>query len=170
MRASKRTTKSTTAASPEQRLRVLRIMWTVFLVNVGLLAAVASVAAPPAEAEGALAGGGAAQLPPALLLFSALGLASVALSFVLKGWTLRKAADERRPDLVQSGVIVALACCEAAALFGFVALFVTGSRYAYLLFALGAAGQLLHFPRREQLLAASDESFGDAGRGRFGQS
>ena len=33
-------------------------------------------------------------------------------------------------------------------------LFVTHNRYAYALLALGALGQLLHFPRRDQLTAA----------------
>ena len=55
---------------------------------------------------------------------------------------------------MQAGFILALALCEVAALMGMVALFVTLSKYAYLLFALGALGMLLHFPRREQVEAA----------------
>lgn len=72
----------------------------------------------------------------AVLLVVALSL--VGLSFPMKS-RLRK----------QSGLIVALILCEAAALFGLVIRFATGSPYYYVFLALGFAGVLLHFPRRQ---------------------
>ena len=55
---------------------------------------------------------------------------------------------------MQTGFILAMVLCEVAALMGLAALFVTLSNYAYLLFALGALGQALHFPRREEVMSA----------------
>ncbi|HWS54152.1 MAG TPA: hypothetical protein VN228_08500 [Pyrinomonadaceae bacterium] len=151
-----------TAESHEKRLRVLRILWAAFLVNVVLLALVAYVAAPEADAGAAFAGGGEAPggLPTPLVILFALGLLALALSFLLKGRVMRRAHEGRRPDLVQTAVIVGLACCEATALFGFVALFVSGHSYSFLLFAAGAAGQLLHFPRREEVLLGPYKTLG----------
>ncbi len=55
---------------------------------------------------------------------------------------------------MQTGFIIAMALCESAVLFGLVGVFMTWNNYAYLLFALGALGEVLHFPRREQLMSA----------------
>lgn len=141
----------------DKRLRTMRILWAVFLWNIALFALLVYVVDPPTDAEYAAAAGESAPatLPPLLAVFFAAGLASVALSFVLKPRHFRRAVDQQRPEHVQTGLILALVLCEAAALLGVAALFVTGSRYGYLLFALAALGQMLHFPRREPLLAAS---------------
>ena len=100
-------------------------------------------------------GAGAGSNLALVAVFLAMGLAAVAASFVLKRSFFNKAAEGQRPEVVQTGLVIALVLCEVAALFGMTALFVTGSRYSYALFALGAAGILAHFPRREPLLAAS---------------
>jgi hypothetical protein len=49
-----------------------------------------------------------------------------------------------------------------AALFGLAGLFADGNPFAYLLFVVAAAGLVLHFPRREDVAAASG---GDTGFG-----
>ena len=64
-----------------------------------------------------------------------------------------------QPAKFQTGFIIATALCEAAGLLGFVGIFVTHNREAYLLFAIGALGLLLHFPRRDQLAAAYRKGF-----------
>ena len=140
-------------------LRVLRIIWGALLMSVGLYVLLAVLVNPQAEAwqsassPGAGARAGSSLVP--LAVFLAMGFAAVAVSFVLKRSFFNKAAAEQRPEAVQTGLIIALVLCEAAALFGLTVLFVTGSRYSHSLFALGAAGILAHFPRRESLLAAS---------------
>ena len=90
-----------------------------------------------------------------LLVLAALALTTTAASFFLKRALLLKAAQEQRPDRAQTAYIVAFAVAESAVLIGLVALFVTGSTYSYLLFALGLVGILLHKPGRDHLLAAS---------------
>ena len=51
--------------------------------------------------------------------------------------------------MVRAGELVAITMCEAAALFGVVAWFVTATSHYYWFLILGAAGMLLHFPQRE---------------------
>ncbi|HEX5708001.1 MAG TPA: hypothetical protein VFX96_11935 [Pyrinomonadaceae bacterium] len=138
----------------EKRLRTMRILWAVFLWNVFLFVLLVYVAADDERAESG-AGPAPEGIPTLLAVLFAIGLASVALSFVLKPRYFRQAVDEQKPEHVQTGLIVALVLCEVAALLGVVAMFVIGHRYGYLLFALAAVGQMLHYPRREQLLAAS---------------
>jgi F0F1-type ATP synthase membrane subunit c/vacuolar-type H+-ATPase subunit K len=136
---------------PEARLRVMRILWAVFLVNVGLFVVVTRLINDGSGAEGA---DGTEGVPPLLYALAALALSSVVASFVLKASFYRRAAERRESPLVQTGFIIALALCESAALFGVVGVFVTRCDYAYALLGLGALGMALHFPRREQVEAA----------------
>jgi hypothetical protein len=76
----------------------------------------------------------------------------------VKGVLYRRAAEQRQPALTQAGLTVAMALCESGVLLGLVGVFVTRNDAAYLLFALGALGMLLHFPRREQVEAAFQKS------------
>lgn len=136
-------------AGIDTRLRILRIIWGAFVASVGLYALIAYFAVPRAEAGGALG-----EDSPLLYILFALGLSSVAASYLLRRSFYGKGERERQPALVHTGLILALALCETAALFGLVALFVLGNPLAYSLFALAVVGHLFHFPRRDQLLAA----------------
>jgi F0F1-type ATP synthase membrane subunit c/vacuolar-type H+-ATPase subunit K len=132
----------------EARLRTLRILWAAFLATVGVYALVSYVivdrsATPAAGSE------------TMIYIFFALGLSSVVASVAIKANFFRKAAREGRPQLVHTGLILAVALCEAAAILGFVALLLYVNPLAYLLYALAALAIILHFPRREQLLAVS---------------
>ncbi len=155
-----------TAPEPnlDKRLRTMRILWGAFIWNVGLLAFLVYMVDPPTDAEWSARLDSAPEpFPTLLIIFFALGVASVGLSFVLKSSFMKKAVSEQRAEHVQTGMIVALVLCEVAALLGFMVLFINGNRYAYLLFVVSVAGQLPHFPRREQLLAASYKSAGSGG-------
>ena len=135
---------------PEARLRTMRILWAVFLVNVGLFVLISRVAAHGADApEGEVEG-----VPPLLFALGAAALSAVAASFLLKASVYRRAAERQEPPQAQTGFILALALCESAALFGVVGIFTTRCDYSYALFVLGALGILLHFPRREQGFAS----------------
>ena len=139
-------------ARVEARYRVMIILWGAFLMSLGVYALVAYVV-PPMET-----GGG--DDSPLFWIFAALGVSTVAISFVLKSKLLAQAADKQRPDLVQSGLVIALALCETAAIFGLLSYFITRERYSYLLFIVAALGMLLHMPRREHLHAASFKAGG----------
>lgn len=140
--------------SIDKRLRTMRILWAVLLWNVFLLTLLVYVAADDERAKSG-AGPVPENVPTMLAVLFAVGVASVALSFVVKPLFFRRAVNEQKTEHVQMGLVVALVLCEVAALLGVLAMFVIGHRYGYLLFALAAVGQMLHFPRREPLLAAS---------------
>jgi F0F1-type ATP synthase membrane subunit c/vacuolar-type H+-ATPase subunit K len=133
----------------EARLRVLRVLWAALLTTIGIYALVAFLLlrGRDSAAEGT-------DNPTLLAVFAALAFMAVAVSFVLKRHFHAHAAEQGDPARFQTGFILALAFCEMAALLGMVGLLVTLNRNAYALFALGALGQLLHFPRRDQLAAA----------------
>jgi F0F1-type ATP synthase membrane subunit c/vacuolar-type H+-ATPase subunit K len=141
------------AATLEERLRLMRIIWAMFLFSVGVYAVVGYLAADVGER-----GAGAPEW--VLPLFVVVAVVAVLVSIVVKRAYARRAEAERRPEHAQTGLIIAVALCESAALFGLVGLFVTGDAYSYVLFAVGAVGLLLHFPSRERLAAA----YGPGGR------
>ncbi|HEX8189048.1 MAG TPA: hypothetical protein VF586_11895 [Pyrinomonadaceae bacterium] len=135
---------------PDARLRVMRMVWAGFLITVGLFVLVTRFARPGAEARAETAVGNAT----VLYVLAGLALSSVAASFALKSVFYKRAAEQQKPDVLQTGFILALALCESAVLFGLAGLFITWDDYAYGLFALGALGEALHFPRREQVTPA----------------
>jgi F0F1-type ATP synthase membrane subunit c/vacuolar-type H+-ATPase subunit K len=137
-----------TDPGPEVRLRVVRMLWAIFLVTVFNFALIGWFARPEPDAAEAAA------LPPLLYGLAAAGLASVAASFPVKSAFYRRAAERREPAQIQTGFIIAIVLCEVAALLGLLGLFTTRSDYAFALFALAALGEALHFPRREDVLAA----------------
>jgi F0F1-type ATP synthase membrane subunit c/vacuolar-type H+-ATPase subunit K len=132
------------------RLRTMRILWGAFLMAVGLFVLVTRLARPDDETVAEMDGGNTTLL----YVLAALALSAVVASFVLKAVFYSRAAARQQPGVLQTGFIVAMALCESAVLLGLVGVFVTWNDYAYLLFALGALGEVLHFPRREQLMSA----------------
>ena len=143
-------------ANPEAQLRVMRILWVVFLITISLFVLVTYVSRPDDETIAEMGGGN----KTLLFVLAAVALSSVVASFVLKANFYRRAAEQRQPAVLQTGFIVAMVLCEAAVLLGLVGVFITWNDYAYLLFALGALGEALHFPRREQVQAAYYKSVG----------
>ena len=147
-------------ANAETRLRTMRILWAVFLVTVGLYAVVAYFARPLNESavgggESPGTGTAAGGFSVLILVLFALGLSMVVASFLVEQGYAKKAVREQSPAVLQSGFILAVVLCETAALVGLVGLFADGNPAAYLLFVVSAAGIVLHFPRREDVEAAS---------------
>ncbi len=90
-----------------------------------------------------------------IIVFAVLALANFGLSFVMKKRSYEQAATEQKIALVQTGLIIACALCEAISLLGMVLAFAFNYQFFFLWFALGIFGILLHFPRRDTLIAAS---------------
>jgi hypothetical protein len=135
----------------DARYRVLLILWLAIFSSVIMLFVMTKIIGAPKAAEANMV---------LVSIFMALGLFTIALSFVLKRRLLSQAIERQRPDLVQTGLILGLALCEAAAIFGLIIFFVTGYAHYYLCFIVSLAAMLLHFPRREHLRAASFKSSG----------
>jgi len=88
------------------------------------------------------------------IVFALLAISNLVLSFVLSRKYLNQAISERKTALVQTAVIIGCALCEAVSLFGFVLAFAFSYQYFFLWFALGILGTILHFPKRDHLIAA----------------
>jgi hypothetical protein len=143
---------SQAGADVETRLRTMRILWAVFFNTIFLFVIIAYFASQPEPGDAEVADGGGS---PATYLFFAVALTSAALSFVMKKRFFDRGEREKRPEQVQTGFVLALVLCEVGALLGVVAVIAFRDPLGYLLIALTALGYLLHFPRREPLLAAS---------------
>ena len=92
--------------------------------------------------------------PVVPVIFAMLALMNLALSFFLKSQSVKRAHDERNPRHLQSGTIIACAFCESISIMGLVLAFAFNYQYFFAWFALGVFGILLHFPRKNDFLAA----------------
>ena len=93
--------------------------------------------------------------PAIIIAFAVLGIAAFLSSFVLRKRLVRKAISERKTSLVQTALIIACALCEATTLFGFVSAFAFNYQFFIFWFAFVILGVILHFPKRDDLIAAS---------------
>jgi len=89
-----------------------------------------------------------------------IGFALAAITVVILSFAFRKKFNERavaeqNPMLVQNGLVIGCALCEASSLFGLALAFAFDYQYFFFWIALGIFGILLHFPRKNALLAAS---------------
>jgi F0F1-type ATP synthase membrane subunit c/vacuolar-type H+-ATPase subunit K len=99
----------------------------------------------------------ASPLEPSSTMILGLAVAAAVcfvLSFGFKRRLYERAVEEQNLAQVQSGLVIALALCEASSLFGLVLAFAFDYPYFFLWFVLGILGMLLHFPRHADLLAA----------------
>ena len=81
------------------------------------------------------------------LLAMATGL--VALSFPVKNRRRGPPGEIRNLLRERRALIVALVFCEGATIYGVAIHFITGSARAQFVIAIGIAGLLLHYPKRE---------------------
>jgi F0F1-type ATP synthase membrane subunit c/vacuolar-type H+-ATPase subunit K len=93
--------------------------------------------------------------PAIVIAFAALALTNLALSFVMKKRAVQQAIEKREVSYVQTGLVLACAFCESISLLGFVLAFAFSYQYFFLWFALGIVGIILHFPRRDDVMAAT---------------
>ncbi len=90
----------------------------------------------------------------ALAFFAVL---NVGLSFIFRAQYVKMAIDEQSFALLQQGMILGIAFCESAAIFGLVLAFIDNYQYFFAWNLLAIVGTLLHFPRRQNLFDASDK-------------
>ncbi|HKO60561.1 MAG TPA: hypothetical protein VJV03_05320 [Pyrinomonadaceae bacterium] len=134
----------------DTRYRTMLILWLALLMSVVMLFALTMVAAPAASNP-------EREAPTSFILFAMAGVGTflVVLSFAMKRKLLQRSVEKQDVMLVQQALIVGCAMCEVSALLGVVERFAIGSGDHYVLFLVAAIGIALHFPRRDQLLAAS---------------
>lgn len=89
-----------------------------------------------------------------VIVLAVAGITTFLVSFVMRSKLLKQAVDNQNVGLVQRAMIIGCALCEVTALCGLVLAF-TFYQYFFLWFALGILGIILHFPQRENVIAAS---------------
>ena len=92
--------------------------------------------------------------PLITIVFGAIALVFLILSFVLSQQHLRRAIRDKDAGCVQTGLLLGCALSEVPSLLGLILAFVFDHPYFYLWIILGAVGILLHFPRKSNLDAA----------------
>jgi hypothetical protein len=126
------------------------ILWFALLMSVVMFFVMTVVAAPePSDRDRA------ATTSVVPFTLAGVGTFLVVLSFAVKRKVLRRSVEKQEPMLVQQALVVACAMCEVSAMFGVLERFSIGSGDHYVLFLVSAIGIVLHFPKRDQLLAAS---------------
>jgi hypothetical protein len=90
--------------------------------------------------------------------FAVAAVTAVLFSFAFRRRLNERAVAEQNITNVQTGLIIALALCEASSLFGVTLAFAFEYQYFFLWIALGILGMVLHFPKRDELHSASYKS------------
>ncbi len=138
----------------EQSYRTLAIIWFALLSSQVMFLVVTFLAKPelfkfdsgkPVLGENA----------SIIIAFAFLALTNLALSFVMKKRSFEQAVAEQKIAYVQTGLILACAFCEAISLLGIVLAFAFSYQYFFVWFAVGLLGIILHFPRRDTVIAAN---------------
>ena len=93
------------------------------------------------------------------LVLNSLAIVPLGISFLIKQRILAQANALQKIDMVQSAYVVAFALCEASALLGLLDHFINGSHLYCVGFIFAGLGMLLHFPRKQHLLDASQGQF-----------
>ncbi len=140
--------------NPEGAYRTLVLLWFALLISQVMFLVIIFVAKPEVyrfDFSKPILGENA----PVIIGLTVLALANFGLSFVMKKRSYEQAIAEQKIALVQTGLIIACALCETISLLGIVLAFAFSYQYFFLWFALGILGIILHFPRRDTLIAAS---------------
>jgi hypothetical protein len=137
----------------DKRYQTLIVLWFALLMSIGMYFLFTVLVAPRVTNE---PGNPSRSLLIGAL--TALGTFLVIASFVVKRKLLERSVEKQDVSLVQKSLVVACAMCEVSALLGLLEHFIIGNREYYLLFLTAAAGTAGHFPRRNQLEAASYKS------------
>ncbi|MCY7377001.1 MAG: hypothetical protein LH472_13665 [Pyrinomonadaceae bacterium] len=138
----------------ETQYRTMSVLWFALLFSQIMLLVVLFFAKPEIfrfDFSKSLLGENAA----VILALAFVGISTFLLSFVWRKRFLAQAVSEQKPALVQTALIIGGALCEAISLFGLVLAFAFSYQYFFLWFALGILGTILHFPKRDNLIAAS---------------
>lgn len=129
--------------------KVLRLIWIAMISSIAFYLAVTLLVSFTREDD---------QNTLAVILTTS-GMALFVISFVLKRTMLNRAFLARDRQQVQRAYILSWAFSEGVAILGLLMAFLSGSNLHYLLFLAAASALLAHYPRRDDLLAASSQNF-----------
>lgn len=127
-------------------LRVSSVIWVAMLITQGLFVGLIFIQGTKVTEPGE------PTIPYALF---GVGIMLAIASYVVKAKLFAQAAAKREIIGIQTGLVVALAMCEAAGILGLMTFFVFGFKYYLAFFAVSVVAMLGHFPRRSQYEAAA---------------
>lgn len=136
----------------DSRYRTLLVLWIAFLPTIAFYF-VLTLLQPRADVP---------ENRILTIVFSAISAFLVVVSFPLKKTFLSRSVETQQASLVNTGLVLAMALCEAAGLVGLLDFFIARDRYYFILLALAFVGILLHFPQRSQVEAASFKMTSDS--------
>lgn len=139
----------------EQQYRTLAVLWFVFLSSQAMFLLVLYLSKPEVfrfDFAEPLSGG---ENSIFVIAFAALATTNLAISFVIKKRCVKQAIETQDSQYVRLGLILGCAFCESISLLGMVLAFAFSYQYFFLWFALGFLGIVLHFPKRDDLAAAT---------------
>ena len=93
--------------------------------------------------------------PEIVIALAFLAITEFVASLVLRRKFLKQAVAGHNVGMVQTAMIIGCSLCEAISLFGLLLVFLQSYQYFFLFFALAIFGFILHFPRRDDVTAAS---------------
>ena len=128
----------------DAQYRTMLIVWFAILGSIVMYFVLATVVPVEAESNRLLT-----------IVLSAVSVFMTGASFAARKTFLSRSVELQQPKLVNTAYIAAAACCEAGGLIGLLDKFIAADRYYYLLIGIAFIGQVLNFPRRESLEAAS---------------
>ncbi len=144
--------------NPEQAYTTLMIIWFALLVSQGIFVVVIFFAKPELfrfDLTQPLLGNNAAVIG----VLTLVALSAFVTSFMIRRRFLAQSVDEQRIELVQTALIAGCSFCEAASIIGVLLAFVFSYPYFFFFSILGIVGAALHFPRRDNVHAASFKTF-----------
>lgn len=144
-------------SNPAGIYQTLMVLWGALTIS-QLLFIVMTYFTKPDLFSLALKGPAEHEAFPILIVLAIVALSSVAISFIFRRRSSKQAAAEQSPVLLQTGLILAMALCEAATLLGLITAFAFDYQYFFLWIALGVFGSLLHIPRFSEVLGATYKS------------
>jgi F0F1-type ATP synthase membrane subunit c/vacuolar-type H+-ATPase subunit K len=141
----------------EQHYRVLMVIWFVLLSSQMMFFLILYLSKPEVysfDFSEPISGGENMILVTA---FAILAVTNLVISFVMKNRCFEQAIEKQDAQYVRMGVILACAFCESISLMGLVLALIFSYQYFFLWFALGIIGIILHFPKRQPLIAADSK-------------
>jgi hypothetical protein len=133
-----------TEARVAARYRVFLILWIAMLISLGFLLSLAVFVRGQGRPDRTMS-----------YAFFGISIVLVIASLLIKHRQVKQALENRQVVLLQNAYIIGFALCEAAALFGLLDHFVTGSTNYRFMFALAVLGMLAHFPKKDHVRAVS---------------
>lgn len=155
---------TTAKPDPEAQYKTLVVLWAALLMSQVMFVVLVFLTRPklfqfdltqPFLGDGSTKSGSTAAM---IVGFAVAAITAVAFSFAFRRRLNERAVAEQNTAHVQTGLIIALALCEASSLFGLALAFAFDYQYFFLWIALGILGMIFHFPKRTELHAANYKS------------